>query len=483
AILITGPFATARPTSAEILERWRGLSGRQGNPADPEFSDYVAATLDTLVLSAGHAKLFERFAVCVARLLAGDGDPRALLDEAEPLRDELERSRSVDRMWAAARSMVDPRTSRSWSSPHRVEGLANMGLSRVPDQALAGLLVSRRTDSDPVDDVLRRHAFQRACADLALATGEVVSGQIGDHGVTFLAARKGSARSRRQFLIEIAERAFALSRRFGLGLHWGFSLPDTGLLISDQYRAALGAAESALSRGERQVHASVAAAAQGLGLGELRQELAELFDRQPDRVPAKFERYLEAVAHGSGFRLEATRVHLQVALERMTLGLRAGEGLEERSLRELLDTLGRTEREAQTINDLFTAYRSAVGDLCAALEQPLPAFHDRSLRRARTYIDRHYTEPLRLQTVARAAGFAPNYFSALFKERERVTFERYLRKLRIRRARQLLSSTPLEVRRVAQLSGFSSATYFCRAFKRDVGVTPAEFRSGIKVDR
>ena len=35
AILVTGPFVTSRPTGAEILERWRQLSGRQGHPANP----------------------------------------------------------------------------------------------------------------------------------------------------------------------------------------------------------------------------------------------------------------------------------------------------------------------------------------------------------------------------------------------------------------------------------------------------------------
>ena len=34
AILVTGPFALRRPTSTDVLERWRWLTGRQGHPAD-----------------------------------------------------------------------------------------------------------------------------------------------------------------------------------------------------------------------------------------------------------------------------------------------------------------------------------------------------------------------------------------------------------------------------------------------------------------
>jgi AraC-like DNA-binding protein len=78
--------------------------------------------------------------------------------------------------------------------------------------------------------------------------------------------------------------------------------------------------------------------------------------------------------------------------------------------------------------------------------------------------------------VASVAGFAPKYFSYLFKRRERVTFEAYLRRVRVERARQLLSSTDLNLARVAELSGFRSAQYFCHVFRDSCGATPTEFR-------
>src|SRR5262245_5451693 len=50
AVLVTGPFATRRPRSEDIQERWRWLTGRQGHPSDPEFAHYLSMTLDTLTL-------------------------------------------------------------------------------------------------------------------------------------------------------------------------------------------------------------------------------------------------------------------------------------------------------------------------------------------------------------------------------------------------------------------------------------------------
>ena len=100
-----------------------------------------------------------------------------------------------------------------------------------------------------------------------------------------------------------------------------------------------------------------------------------------------------------------------------------------------------------------------------------------NLRRALAFIGRHFTEPIGRTEVARVAGFAPRHFARLFKRRESTTFEAYVRKLRVERAKQLLDRTDLSVDRVAQLSGFILRPHFHRVFRQIVGTTPAEFRS------
>ena len=117
-----------------------------------------------------------------------------------------------------------------------------------------------------------------------------------------------------------------------------------------------------------------------------------------------------------------------------------------------------------------------MADLTEAVHHPALAHQDRRIRRAIAYVERHYSEKLSLATVARVAGFAPNYFSRLFKRREHVTLELFIRRLRIERAKQLLKTTDLEVKRVAQLSGFATQHYFARVFRRATGTTPVGWR-------
>lgn len=477
AILATGPFATSRPTSAEILERWRWLTGRQGHPSDPEFAHYLAVTLSTLVLEGPYATVFERLMTRLARLMAGEGGAGEVLAEAEALRDKLEEARSVDLTWEFARSMIDERTTRLWASRHRTVALSRVGLSRAPDLALVGLVVSRASETDPVDDLLRRDAFQRACVELARAAGDVISGQVGDHGVSFLSAG-GSGPRRRQSLLDLGEKAATLARRkYGLDLHLGLGTMPSSASLSEHYAAALAAAEAALSRGVRIVHTASEPPRPRSVLGELRRQLGELAGERADLLPATFDRYLEAVALRSGYRLEPVRAHLEAGFERMAEALLQGGALEEKSFLDMAASLERAAQEARTVDEVFAAYRHVVSDMSDAVRRPVPARRSRSLQRAVGYIHKHYRESIGLAAVARVAGFAPNYFSALFKQREGMTFERYVRQLRIERAKQLLVSTDLDMQRVAQLSGLGTRQYLARMFRRVLGVTPLEYRS------
>jgi AraC-like DNA-binding protein len=477
AILVVGPLALAPPTSAGILERWHWLTGRQAHPADPEFASYLSATLSTLVLDGGKAQVFQRLLRCLARLMAGEGSADQLANQAEALRAEIDGARSDDRMWASVREMVDDRSSLVWQGMAHATALRRLGLSRVPDGVLVALSVSRTPGVDPVDEAVRRHAFQRSAVPLARKAGDLLAGQVGDHGVVFLSSASGSLQRRKQKLLDVSVGAEAIARRsFGLALHFGMSLATTPTPPSRTYLAALGAAESALVQGTRIVVAEPGKGRPAQSLRHLRRELGRIVQMRPDLLGPRFDRYLELVAAECGYRMEPAHGHLEAAFERMAEPLLGNGTLDEKSFGALCEVLDRSATDARTISDLFAAYRSAVRDVSRAVEKPARARQDRSLRRGMDYIHQHYGERLRLETIARVAGFAPDYFSKLFKERERTTFEDYVCGLRVERAKQLLTSTDLDASRVSELCGFGTPQYFSRVFRSETGSTPRAYR-------
>ncbi len=81
------------------------------------------------------------------------------------------------------------------------------------------------------------------------------------------------------------------------------------------------------------------------------------------------------------------------------------------------------------------------------------------------------------------AGFAPNYFSQLFREMRGTTFAAFLMKLRLERAQELLVTTSLSLDRVAELCGLVRRQHLIRVLKRTTGETPTDFRSRLLAGR
>ena len=274
-----------------------------------------------------------------------------------------------------------------------------------------GLMVSRPTDDDPVDDALRRDAFQRASAHLSRRLGDLIAGRVGDHGVVFLSSAGGPAKKRRQRLLDLAETALTLARKkHGLALSFGLQLASPSVPVSVTYQDALGAAESALRLGSRMATADPSRGRTAPSLRQLRQELGQVAEVEPERLEARFDRYVEVVAAQFGYRLDAVRGHLDAAFERIAEPFVKSGTLDRKGLQDLGSELDRAANEARGTGDLFAAFRRAITDLCDARKRPARARRDRNLRTALDHIHHHYAEPLPLERIAHIAGFNADDF-------------------------------------------------------------------------
>jgi YesN/AraC family two-component response regulator len=339
-----------------------------------------------------------------------------------------------------------------------------------------GLLLGRTDEPDPVDEVLRRHACQRACAALARKLGNVASGQVGDHGVAFLVHHPGPASAARARLLEVTTLASTVARRFGFKLYAGISQGAESTVLTERYREALSAAEKALAQRQSVVYGVKRPERSAERLRSLRSELAESAGDRPNLLSPRFDRYIEAVLTHSGYRLEAARAELASGFERLAEPMLAKGSLDRRSFNDLCRAAESSLEGVRTVTDLAAKYRSLVSDMEAALRSPTSARQERGTRRALGDIREHLGDALTLEEVAKVAGFAPNYFSKLFRQDEGVTFAHYVQRLRVERAKQMLKSNILGVEEIRKLCGFRTRTYFHRVFKVATGLTPAGYR-------
>jgi AraC family transcriptional regulator len=80
--------------------------------------------------------------------------------------------------------------------------------------------------------------------------------------------------------------------------------------------------------------------------------------------------------------------------------------------------------------------------------------------------------PLTVEEIAREACLSPFHFHRLFVAFTGQTPHRYLRRLRLQRARAMLRRGDTSVVGVAQACGFESPTSFSAAFRREFGASP-----------
>ncbi|WP_068617328.1 AraC family transcriptional regulator [Paenibacillus tuaregi] len=92
------------------------------------------------------------------------------------------------------------------------------------------------------------------------------------------------------------------------------------------------------------------------------------------------------------------------------------------------------------------------------------------------FIDNHYAERLQICQIAQQFSISPSYLSRTFKETTGFTFIEYLNNLRIKKARELLTSSSYNITEIAEQVGFDNCSHFGRTFKIIMGVSPLSFR-------
>lgn len=77
---------------------------------------------------------------------------------------------------------------------------------------------------------------------------------------------------------------------------------------------------------------------------------------------------------------------------------------------------------------------------------------------------------------ARLCRLSQSHFTRIFKEITGEAPQQYIIKIRIDRAKELISFTDKNISEIAEATGFKDQNYFARIFKKNVGMTPTEYR-------
>jgi len=130
-------------------------------------------------------------------------------------------------------------------------------------------------------------------------------------------------------------------------------------------------------------------------------------------------------------------------------------------------------RAAGTLLQMFGKYLEEVGK---KFLQARPAQSSALLKKIEAFLAECRDGQVSLKAVAASVNLSPCHFCSVFKKQTGLTFRQYRTRQRLEKARELLSDGERRVSDVAFESGFESIPYFNRAFRREFGCSPTEFR-------
>ncbi len=92
------------------------------------------------------------------------------------------------------------------------------------------------------------------------------------------------------------------------------------------------------------------------------------------------------------------------------------------------------------------------------------------------HLDKHYTEPIDLDTIAKSFYVSASYLSHKFKDEVGISIKQYITSRKLGQAQLQLVFDDMPIKEIATSCGYSNLQHFYPAFKKQTGTTPREFR-------
>ncbi len=101
---------------------------------------------------------------------------------------------------------------------------------------------------------------------------------------------------------------------------------------------------------------------------------------------------------------------------------------------------------------------------------------ERNLMEVLNYISENLHESISIESLAKQCNLSKDYFSRTFKKQYSMGPSQYIQLRRIERAQLLLLTTKDSFHDISIRVGFYNYSYFLKVFKKNVGITPSNFR-------
>ncbi len=482
-VLVSGPVLAQCPNSASLRAHWKHITGRSPSDQDPDYLHFVKLILSHPILDEAGLQAISR-SLELLGLWIQNAKTRGVKEELEELLTTVFSPRLPHPYWVDW--MIG--TDKFFSKGERDNPISpwvrrELGLTRVPTMAVA--MIPRTTvQAGPVENLCLARAFQHEAYLASRRVAETAARPLGDYGIVLLTSADPDRPPKQQ---QTDLRSFVesfcgnLDKKVQSRIYAGMGrLALDPADLSRSYQEATAALQLAVQTEKNIITTDPgsppAENPSSLDLRSLVRGLVNAFGlSSATRLKIAQDRFLRQLVY-SGQDQSITKVNLVSALNAVLDKFERDPAVDTEWSKRLTATLFKDLDEARTPPDMVQAFRRSLDILVRYQQHPREAEADTLIRTIHTDIEKDPGRPWKLKGLCQRSGLSAPTFLKRFQVLTGERFGPFLRRIRMDRAKELLRAGHLGLERVAQETGYSSASSFVQAFRRVHQKSPRNFR-------
>jgi len=188
--------------------------------------------------------------------------------------------------------------------------------------------------------------------------------------------------------------------------------------------------------------------------------------------------HVATLLSGQIFRREPTERDFLMVIKR--LGSNLSADWVKKARKAYFETPVLTAERFQAAVQLLEVFAQYLADSAGRLALAGLKVDPPAVASAKEFVQAHVEETISLEQVVDHVHVSRFYFCKLFKKSTGLTLTEYIARVRVEKAKALLSDPSRRISEIVFASGFGSIPRFNSVFKRHVGMPPSEYREVLR---